>query len=66
MTTNNIAVRTVGPIQVTTRRRAVQKLWGMSRCKGGSVRVDTGKRVTYFKLKPRYFWNKRFATNVAR
>lgn len=65
-TTNNIKVRTFGRLQVTTRHRSVQRLWGVRRVGEGSLRIDTGKRVTYLKLKPRKFHHKTMATNVPR
>lgn len=63
--TNAIRVRTVGPIQITTRVRVLSKMYGVSRCKGGSIRIDTGRTVRYIKTKPRKFWNLNFQSRSA-
>lgn len=64
--TNNISVRTFGRVQVTARFRSLLRMWGVSRVGEGSLRIDTGLRTTYFKLKPRKFYQPRFVTNVPR
>lgn len=64
--TNAIRVRTFGPIQMTTRIRVHSKMYGVRRCKGGSIRIDTGRTVRYFKVKPgRFFWGMNFQSRSA-
>ncbi len=65
-TTNNISVRSLGRLQITTRHRSGQRLWGVRRVGEGSLRIDTGRRVTYLKLKPRKFHHRTMVTNVPR
>lgn len=64
--TNNISVHTIGRVQITTRYRAAVRMWGVRRVGEGSLRIDTGYRTTYFKVKPRKFSAKRLVTNVPR